>query len=222
MVIALPCFLSEEQEASEYSSSEQCVLGAVTKEPCKARDAAFYAAYGVTANTQAACESVSCCWHVDQPGSGVCHEPGTTTAAPTPQSENASEYSSSCSDNGKLVIRIPYSNEKISDLLNFNAGTCSGSGELSENHLYHFDSDANHAVLSVDIEACGLSQILTEQPQLTRTTGNYFMATANVSIGAVLNGHEMSFYNEVVGAECGYQKEYTIEFDYRRKGQICL
>ena len=45
------------------------------------------------------------------------------------------------------------------------------------------------------------------------------MATANVSIWAVLNGHEMSFYNEVVGAECGYQKEYTIEFNYRVKGQ---
>ena len=136
------------------------------------------------------------------------------------ETQEASEYSSSCSDDGKLVIRIPYSNEKISDLLNFNAGTCSGFGESSENHLYHFDGDTNHVVLSVDIEACGLSQILTDQPQLTRTTGSYFMATANVSIGAVLDGHEVSFYNEVVGAECGYQKEYTIEFDYRRKGQI--
>ena len=137
------------------------------------------------------------------------------------QEQEASEYSSSCNDNGQLVIRIPYSNEKISDLLNFNAGTCSGSGESSENHLYRFDGDTNHVVLSVDIEACGLSQILTDQPQLTRTFGSYFMATANVSIGAVLDGHEVSFYNEVVGAECGYQKEYTIEFDYRRKGQIC-
>ena len=141
------------------------------------------------------------------------------------QEQEASEYSSSCNDNGKLVIRIPYNNEQISDLLHFNAGTCSGSGESSENHLYHFDSETNHVVLSVDIEACGLKQqtfFLTDQPQLTRTAGNYFMATANVSIGAVLNGHEISFYNEVVGAECGYQKEYTIEFDYRRKGQIGL
>jgi len=134
-------------------------------------------------------------------------------------SQEASEYSSSCDENGQLVIKIPYSNEKISELLNFNAGSCSGSGESSENHLYHFDSDTNQVVLSVDIEACGLSQILTDQPQLTRTSGSYFMATANVSIGAVLNGHEMSFYNEVVGAECGYQKEYTVEFNYRVKCQ---
>ena len=131
-----------------------------------------------------------------------------------------SEYSSSCLDNGQLEIRIPYNNEKISELLHFNAGICSGSGESSAEHSYHFDGATNHVVLSVDIEACGLQQILTDQPQLTRTTGSYFMATANVSIGAVLNGHEMSFYNEVVGAECGYQKEYTIEFDYRRKSQL--
>ena len=129
------------------------------------------------------------------------------------QEQEASEYSSSCNDNGQLVIKIPYHNEKVSELLHFNAGICSGSGESSENHLYHFDGNTNHVVLSVDIEACGLSQILTDQPQLTRTTGNYFMATANVSIGAVLNGHDISFYSEVVGAECGYQKEYTIEFD---------
>ena len=127
-----------------------------------------------------------------------------------------SEYSSTCDNNGQLVIKIPDTNEKISELLHFDAGICSGSGESSENHLYHFDGLTNHAVLSVNIEACGLSQILTEQPQLTRTTGEYFMATANVSIGAVLNGHEMSFYNAVVGAECGYKKEYTIDFDYRR------
>ena len=54
------------------------------------------------------------------------------------ETQEASEYSSSCSDDGKLVIRIPYSNEKISDLLHFNAGSSSGSGESSENNLYHF------------------------------------------------------------------------------------
>ena len=122
------------------------------------------------------------------------------------ENQEPPEYSTSCNDNRQLVIRIPYSNEKASDLLHFNAGNCSGSGEFSENHLYHFDRDTKHVVLSVDIEACGLSQILKEESQLTGTTGNYFMATADVSIGAVLNGHEMSFYNGVVGAECGYQK----------------
>ena len=89
------------------TSTQECVLGAVTKQPCNGMDAAFFAANGIAANTQAACENIDCCWHVHQAGGGVCHEPAYTTPAPTPQPGQTPNHSACADGSQNCHVQTP-------------------------------------------------------------------------------------------------------------------
>jgi len=123
-------------------------------------------------------------------------------------------YSSTCDDTtGLLHINIPYENPTTAELLSFTAGTCSGSGASSTNHAYAHDATTNTATLSLNIAGCGLNSVLYDTPYLTRN-GEYYMATANVTLGATDNGNNLIFYNAVLGAECGHRTDYQVTFNY--------
>jgi hypothetical protein len=126
-------------------------------------------------------------------------------------------YSSSCDDTtGQLHINIPYDNPTTAELLSFESGSCTGSGASGAHHSYAHDAATSTATLSLDIAACGLSAALYNTPYTVRN-GQYYMATANVTLGANDNGNDLIFYNAVVGAECGAQLDYTVTFNYTQQ-----
>lgn len=116
------------------------------------------------------------------------------------------------------MIDIPYANERTSNLLKFTAGGCQGSGAGggAASHSYNYDSAAQKGVLEINIADCGLSDTLYPTPYTTRTD-SYYMAVANVTLGVNDNGHDLIFYNALLGAECGEQLDYTVTFDYAQK-----
>ena len=131
------------------------------------------------------------------------------------------KYSSTCNDQGQLEIHIPYANAAISDLLNVDAGDCTalrgpGGGD-GDKHEYSHDEANQKSILKININDCGLNKILEDEPVLR--TGEYYMATANVTIGVTedLTSRDLIFYNAVLGAECGAKTDYTVTFDYSQK-----
>ena len=133
-------------------------------------------------------------------------------------SEN--KYTSLCNENGMLEIHIPFANEKVSELLNADAGDCPDlRGESGPNHIYSHDSTAEKSILQINIENCGLDKVLTTLPTLRSGDGSYHMATANVTIGVTEKetNRDLIFYNAVLGAECGTKTDYTVKFDYNQK-----
>ena len=117
----------------------------------------------------------------------------------------ASDYQSYCEQN-TLTIKIPYTNSKTAELLNFKAGNCENSGESSIVHNYSYNSTAQQAVLEVQIDECGLD---------TRDDENEsFTALANVTLGANAGDQELVFYNALLGAQCGEDTDYTVSFTY--------
>lgn len=130
-----------------------------------------------------------------------------------------SGYSSVCKDDGMLEITIPYTNGLTAELLRAVAGDCDVRGASSDNHNYAYDEENSQAVLNVHIANCGMNEIYHESK--LRSSSEYFMATANVTIGVYDsdNDRDLIFYNAVLGAECGQRLEYTVVFDYKERIQ---
>jgi hypothetical protein len=124
-------------------------------------------------------------------------------------------YASTC-ENGLLHIDIPYASETTSDLLSFTAGSCADAGPSSLVHSYSYDPATLLARLSIDIQACGLAASLYNTPYIVRQ-GEFYMATANVTLGVSHNSNDLIFYNAVLGAECGSQVDYQVTFDYAQQ-----
>merc|ERR1712159_95447 len=71
-------------------------------------------------------------------------------------------YESYC-ENNDLTIKIPYTNAKTADLLNFSAGSCSNSGAESLIHSYEYNATAQQAVFTVKIDECNLDDGATNE-----------------------------------------------------------
>ena len=116
-----------------------------------------------------------------------------------------SGYESYCSQN-TLTIKIPYDNPKTAELLEFNAGTCSGSGNSGLIHGYSYNSTSQMATFEVAIDECGLDSDPDNE--------GAFSAVANITLGVNSNGQDLVFYNALLGAQCGETTDYTVSFTY--------
>ena len=126
-------------------------------------------------------------------------------------SNNHPEYASSCS-NGELQIKIPYANEKTSNLLNYSVGGCSGNGPLGTHHNYHYNSTTNQAILSIAIEPCNIK---TDENLDSPNTINVTIGISDLDKNTGQN-RDLVFYNALLGAECQEIDFYTVNFEYAR------
>lgn len=123
----------------------------------------------------------------------------------------AGTHSSSC-DDGKLIINIPYDNEAGSELIGFTSHDCS---ESSDSSLWSYAWSDNTATLMLDIDGCNLAASLYDNPKTTRTDNQFYIAVAQVLIGATDGDDTLVFYNRTLGAECStVQYDFIVEFDY--------
>lgn len=122
-------------------------------------------------------------------------------------------YESYCEQND-LIIKIPYTNEKTSDLLNFSSGSCTSSGASSLVHSYSYNATAQQAVLSVKIDECNLDDGASNEDDGQGGERSSFSALANITLGANDNGQDLVFYNALLGAQCGETTDYTVTFTY--------
>ena len=119
---------------------------------------------------------------------------------------NCQQLSSKC-ESGNLVIEIPSSNQNLAQLLHLEAGSCD-----QNNYGGSIDNIANTSTtkITVPIDACNL------RVPLNGASANFglYRATANITLGAVMNGVEIVFKNTVISAECGVQTSYSVTFNY--------
>lgn len=122
-------------------------------------------------------------------------------------------YESYCEQND-LTIKIPYTNAKTADLLNFSAGSCSNHGASSLIHTYSYNATAQQAVFTVKIDECNLDDGASNEDDGAGGERSSFSAIANITLGANDNGQDLVFYNALLGAQCGETTDYTVTFTY--------
>lgn len=122
-------------------------------------------------------------------------------------------YESYCEQN-TLTIKIPYNNQKTSELLHFKAGSCENSGPSSVIHTYSYNADDQQAVFTVEIDECNLDDGASNEDDGAGGERSSFSAIANITLGANANGQELVFYNALLGAQCGETTDYTVTFTY--------
>jgi len=115
---------------------------------------------------------------------------------------------SSCSDDGNLVIDIPYPDERTATLLFLEAGSCN---QDTYGGSFVYDAVTKHAKVTIPIEACGLKGALYDTPVTTRS---YYQAMANVTFGTKVGETNLVFRSMLVAAECGKRTSYTVGFEY--------
>ena len=127
----------------------------------------------------------------------------------------AAKLNSDClGDN--LVISIPLQDEKMANILDLSAGNCTHDnipGGIEDAIV--FDEDENLGKLSIPIEECGLKEELYKDPKTElRSKEQFYMPTANVTLGQEHDGVDLLFKQYYIAAECGFRTTYDVEFKY--------
>ena len=120
---------------------------------------------------------------------------------------NCQKLSGKC-ESGDLVIEIPYSSALNSaQLLYLEAGTCN---QINYGGSILNNADTSSIQITVPIDACNLRVPFNG----ASNTFGLYRATANITLGAVVNGMEIVFKNALISAECGLQTFYSVKFNY--------
>jgi len=108
----------------------------------------------------------------------------------------------------KLVIKIPYPDERTAKLLSLEAGDCDVN-----NYGGSMTWAAGVATLSIPIDDCAMRGELYGTPVTTRSYGLY-RPTATVTFGQRMGDVDVVFRSLPIAAECGKKTSYTVEFNY--------
>ena len=122
---------------------------------------------------------------------------------------NSNKLNSECKGDSSaplLVVEIPHSDSKSANLLHFQAGNCDETSFEEFGGTFVFNEVESIVELTIPIVPCGIRE--------SRDFGLYH-ATANVTLGASLNGLDIVFQNVYVIAECGVQTTYQVGFEYQ-------
>ena len=103
----------------------------------------------------------------------------------------ANSYESYCEQN-TLTVKIPYTNEKTSNLLNFSAGSCTGSGASSLVHSYSYNATAQQATFNVFIDECQLDDDASAEDDGAGGERQSFTAIANITLGVNADGQDLT------------------------------
>jgi len=108
----------------------------------------------------------------------------------------------------KLVIKIPYPDERTAKLLSLEAGDCDVN-----NYGGSMTWAAGVATLLIPIDACAMRGELYGTPVVARSYGLY-RPTATVTFGHKMGDVDVVFRTLPIAAECGKKTSYTVEFNY--------
>ena len=108
----------------------------------------------------------------------------------------------------KLVIKIPYPDERTAKLLSLEAGDCDVN-----NYGGSMTWAAGVATLLIPIDACAMRGELYGTPVVARSYGLY-RPTATVTFGQRIGDTDLIFRSLPIAAECGKKTSYKVEFNY--------
>jgi len=108
----------------------------------------------------------------------------------------------------KLVIEIPYPDERTAKLLSLEAGDCDVN-----NYGGSMTWAAGVATLLIPIDDCAMRDELYGTPVVARSYGLY-RPTATVTFGHKMDDLDVVFRSLPIAAECGMKTSYTVKFDY--------
>jgi len=109
----------------------------------------------------------------------------------------------------KLVIEIPYPDERTAKLLSLEAGDCDVN-----NYGGSMTWAAGVATLLIPIDDCAMRDELYGTPVVAKRSYGLYRPTATVTFGHKMDDLDVVFRSLPIAAECGMKTSYTVKFDY--------